>query len=133
MGVRRSRGLRGFWGSRILATIVVLITALVGCGSSSAVPATATPQSEAGRTCTLVAAVLSAGPDPSADPVGYAEAQVDPLEAISTSDTALKAAIRRLARAYEAFYAANGAGAGVGNEVTSAVDAVNKICPGAAG
>ena len=47
---------------------------LCSCGSSVHSVAAATQD-----TCQRVSAVLSNGPDPDADPVGYAEAQVLPL------------------------------------------------------
>jgi hypothetical protein len=81
-------------------------------------------------TCELVSAVLSDGPDPDADPVGYAEAQVDPLRRISTQDTKLQNAIGKLASAYQAFYTSNGTKT-AGEAVTVASNAINKICPGA--
>ena len=42
--------------------------------------------------CITVSDVLSDGPDPDADPVGYAQAQVLPLEELSISEPALRAA-----------------------------------------
>ena len=44
-------------------------------------------------TCQQVSAVLSDGPDPGADPVGYAFAQVLPLRELHTSDSSLQTAI----------------------------------------
>jgi hypothetical protein len=82
-------------------------------------------------TCTKVGDVLSNGPDPDADPVGYAEAQPLPLRGISTSDPNLKAAIDALASAYENFYQSGGAKTG-NKAITAASNNVNAICPGAA-
>jgi len=75
--------------------------------------------------------VLSDGPDPGADPVGYAEAQVLPLRDIHTSDKALGTAIGDLASAYEQLFTTNGATAAK-HAVSEASDKVNAICPGAA-
>jgi hypothetical protein len=115
-----------------LAAAAICFAALAACGSASAAarPPAATALTQA---CNRVAAVLSDGPDPDVDPVGYALAQVQPLEAVPTQDASLKEAVTQLAQAYQAFYAANGVGAAVKNQVTTRVDAVNKICPGAAG
>ncbi len=74
--------------------------------------------------------MLADGPDPDADPVGYALAQVLPLRGVQTSDVNLKKAIGELAAAYEAVYKSNAA-PGTALAVTRANKAVDKICPGA--
>lgn len=76
--------------------------------------------------------MLSDGPEPSADPVGYAQAQVLPLRQIRTSDERLHEAISRLAAAYDAFAAEHRAGSAANSAVSAAADTVNAICPGAA-
>jgi hypothetical protein len=81
--------------------------------------------------CRAVAAALSDGPDPSADPLGYAEAQVLPLRHITTSDKPLKSAIDTLSSAYESFYKSNGSPA-ASQLVRVATKSVNSFCPGAA-
>jgi hypothetical protein len=75
--------------------------------------------------------VLSDGPDPDADPVGYAEAQVLPLRQIHTSDKTLQSASDGLASAYQWVSASNGASA-ANQAATHASNEVNAICPGAA-
>jgi len=94
------------------------------CGSSK--PAASGTQS----TCNVVSAVLANGPDPDADPVGYAQAQILPLRQIHTSDSGLHSAIDGLASAYQAFYNANGAKPAQA-AVNKAADKVSAICPGA--
>jgi hypothetical protein len=85
------------------------------------------------QTCQAVTAVLTDGPDPDADPVGYALAQVRPLRQIKpTSDQPLQTAIDQLASAYPQFYAAHGVGASVKRAVTRASDRLDALCPGAA-
>ena len=76
--------------------------------------------------------MLSDGPDPDADPVGYAEAQILPLGQIHTTDAPLRTAIGRLAGAYKAFFASNGTSGSAKLAVASASKQVNAICPGAA-
>jgi hypothetical protein len=78
-----------------------------------------------------VSAVLSDGPDPGADPVGYAFAQVLPLRQLHTSDSSLQTAIDDLATAYQDFYSSKGDKAAA-KAVSKASDEVNAICPGAA-
>lgn len=76
-------------------------------------------------------AVLADGPDPSVDPVGYAEAQIGPLRHVKTSDQALETAIRNLDLAYQRLFTSNGA-APASHSVTRDTARLNAICPGAA-
>ncbi len=73
--------------------------------------------------------MLSNGPDPTADPVGYAEAQVLPLRQIHTSQKTLQRAIDKLAAAYQAFSWSDGRAGKPA--VTQASRELNLICPGA--
>jgi hypothetical protein len=99
---------------------------LSACGSSGSPPASAAVKS----TCQAVGAVLSDGPDPGADLVSYAEAQVLPLRHVSTTDKSLQGAIDHLALAYQEFVSTNGATASK-QAVSRASDKGNAICPGA--
>ncbi len=77
--------------------------------------------------------MLSDGPDPGADPVGYAQAQVLPLRQLKIGDGALERAVLALAAAYQQFSSGSGAGGSAANAaVTKAAAAVNAICPQAA-
>jgi hypothetical protein len=80
-------------------------------------------------TCQQVQAVLSDGPDPGADPVGYALAQVLPLRQIHTPQRPLKNAIDALAAAYWTFYKDNGAKAAK-RQVALAGKRIDQFCPG---
>jgi hypothetical protein len=112
-----------FRGLAVLGlTLIGLTAALAPCAS------TATLRSA----CSQVSAVLSDGPDPDADPVGYAEAQILPLGQIRTTDTPLRAAIGRLASAFKAFFASNGSSATPKQAVTAASKQINAFCPSAA-
>ena len=84
------------------------------------------------KTCAQVAAVLSDGPDPGQDQVGYAEAQILPLSQIRTSDAQLRTAISKLASAYRAFFTSDGGSAAAKLAVASASKQINSFCPGAA-
>lgn len=103
---------------------------LTACSSGSAPAASDAKATSAA--CTQISAALSDGPDPGADPVGYAEAQIKPLQAIKTSDTVLRAAISSLASAYAAVYDTNGKSSAAAKAVKAASRKVNSICPGAA-
>ena len=73
--------------------------------------------------------MLSDGPDPTADPVGYAEAQIVPLRAVRTDDESLRQVLDQLADAYQQEYSTNG---GSTKAVAGASSRLNAICPGAA-
>jgi hypothetical protein len=109
------------------AALGICANLLGACSSSPSTPGSSAVK----RACQQVSAVLSDGPDPGADPVGYAFAQVLPLRQIHTSDTGLQRDIDALASAYESFYKTNGS-AGANKAVNAASAKVNTICPGAA-
>jgi len=113
----------------LLALTVLTMTVTAGaCGSSR--PAAASGASATARqTCQQVDAVLSDGPDPGADPLGHAEAQIVPLRQIHASDPVLSQAIGTLASAYSSFYAANGTSGKAA--LTAAINRINSLCPGA--
>ncbi len=118
-------------------TLIGLTAPLAACASqaSASRPTAAARQVSAAAirsTCSQVSAVLSDGPDPTADPVGYAEAQILPLGQIRTPDPPLRAAIGRLTRAYQAFFASNGTSGAAKLAVTAASKQVDALCPGAA-
>jgi hypothetical protein len=109
--------------------VVLLSTVLAACGSSGPAQASGTtPQT----TCQIVSGVLSNGPDPDADPVGYALAQVLPLRSIKkSSDAALQQAIDTLATAYQRYYQSNGHDPAATHALNRAADKINALCPGA--
>jgi hypothetical protein len=113
------------------ATVVLASMALLaGCGSSGSSSATRTQRQQE---CTAVADVLSDGPDPGVDPVGYAEAQVLPLRHLKLSQTSIHRAVANLASAYQAYADAGPkAPASTTTAVAGAQKALNKLCPGAA-
>jgi hypothetical protein len=127
-GHERTRAAKPSRRGAILLSVALAPALLCACGSSSA----RTPSAEVERACRQVEAVLSDGPEPAADPVGYAQAQVLPLRQIRTSDRRLREAISRLAAAYDAFAAEPRAGSAAKGAVSAAAGAVDAICPGAA-
>jgi hypothetical protein len=114
----------------------LLAIAIAGCGSSassSRPSATAIAGSAVQQDCTSVTDVLADGPDPDADSVGYAQAQVLPLQQLKIGDAALSRDVVALAHAYQAFSAGSGAGThAAAAAVTKAENSVNSICPQAA-
>jgi predicted Zn-dependent protease len=112
-----------------IAMTPTLVVLLAACGSSS--KSTSSIAQVKKQACQQVEAALSDGPEPEADPVGHAQAQILPLRQIHTTDQKLRAAIGDLASAYQAFSSSNGS-----TEAKSAVAAASKkvevICPGVA-
>lgn len=114
--------------TRALTLVVVAIPIWTACGSGGAPAQSKAPAA----LCSQVAAVLSDGPDPGADPVGYALAQVRPLRQIDTSsDTSLQVAVDDLAAAYQNFSAHNGKTSSAQHALNRAVKSVDTLCPGA--
>ena len=119
----------------VLALAAVTSATAAACGSSSST--TAAPASTASalsQDCTAVSDTLADGPDPTADSVGYAQAQILPLKQLTLADAKVKSAVTRLDAAFTAFVAATGSSAQTqaAVQVTSAENAVNALCPGAA-
>jgi len=109
---------------------VVLSGGLLGaCGMST--PASGAPAQGAQSTCQQVSAALSDGPDPQADPVGYALAQLAPLRRVAptTSDPALKQAIDRLVTDFQAQYRDRGTDPNANKAATNALARVESLCP----
>ena len=119
-------------GARVkgLTALALAITAplLAACGPAAGQAFAATIS----KTCTAVSATLSDGPDPGADPVGYAEAQVVPLRAIRPAGRALRTATADLARAYAKVFASDGKSEPAARAVTAAGKKLNAVCPAAA-
>jgi hypothetical protein len=112
-----------------------LLAALAACSSSpaSSTSAAALYGTARQQQCTAVSDVLADGPDPDADPVGYAQAQILPLRQLKLSDTALRSAVSALASAYQVYSTSSGAvGKSAATQAAKDKAAVNAICPGAA-
>ena len=121
--------------SRLAGHVTLILMVVLVCACSSSSHSTATASSSTAATenaCEQVSAVLSDGPDPDADPVGYAEAQILPLRQLSVSNQALHAAISQLADAYQKLFASNGKSSSAKEDVAVASSKLNSICPGAA-
>jgi hypothetical protein len=114
---------------------LALLLPVSACGSSGSAATSATSAtsgtSAAQQTCQRVSTVLTNGPDPDADPVGYAEAQILQLRQVRTADTTLGQAITGLADAYSGYSAANGTSKTAKATLTAAINRINSLCPGA--
>ena len=104
------------------------LTACSSGGSSggSGGAAAAAPQA----LCQQLNAVLSDGPDPAADPVGYALSQIEPLQAIHSSDSSAMRGVSQLISADQAFYHSNGSDKAAATAIEKADTLLNKACPG---
>jgi hypothetical protein len=120
------------WASVRLLVLLASVALVTGAFSSSASAQAARHKAPILAPCQQVAAVLSDGPDPGADPVGYAQAQVIQLRKLKLSSRKLKHAVRELASAYALFSKTDGKSKSAKTDVKKAVRAVNAICPGAA-
>jgi hypothetical protein len=94
-------------------------------GAAAAAPA---PQA----LCQQLNAVLSDGPDPDADPVGYALSQIQPLQEIHSSDSTAVHAVSALISADQTFYNSNGSDRAAATAIKTADASLNKACPGVA-
>jgi hypothetical protein len=120
--------------SAVRVTVAGVIPAallLAGCGSSSSSGPSSAPAVPAASICTQVADVLGDGPDPDADPVGYAEAQIGPLAALHPSNPTLRRAVTSLDGAFRQEFA-HGATHANKAAVKAGQRSVNAVCPGAA-
>lgn len=143
-GTRRNRAIRPTATAgvpartRLLAALALAAATsatMAACSSSAPHPAAAasSPVSALSQDCTAVSDVLADGPDPTADPVGYAQAQILPLKRLALTDAAVRSAVSRLDAAFSTFVGAAGsAQAQDATKVTNAQNAVNALCPGAA-
>jgi hypothetical protein len=113
------------------ACLAAAVSALVLALAVSACGASASATVSIDRPCNQVAAVLSDGPDPGADPVGYAAAQVLPLRQLKLPNGSVQKAAWALASAYRLFATTNGS-AHAKRLVAVASHALDVLCPGAA-
>jgi hypothetical protein len=130
-------------GRAIGAVPLLLFLLLAACSSSahstasasattSATTSAGAAKALAAATCQQIGAVLSDGPDPDADPLGYAQAQILPLRHITVSNPALRTVVGQLSDAYQQFYTSNGKSTDAKEAVAVATKKINSICPGAA-
>jgi hypothetical protein len=127
----RRGGLRA-WGPPAAGLALLPMLALTACGGSAAGTPAATAAVSTRQSCQQIGAVLADGPDPDADPAGYAEAQILPLRQVHIADRPLKAAVGQLDSAYQQLFSSNGSSSAAVKAVAAASKKVNAICPGAA-
>ena len=82
--------------------------------------------------CQQLNAVFADGPDPGADPVGYALSQILPLRAVHSSDRTVTSTLHRLIAADQELVHSNGSDKAAGTTIKKSDDAINRACPGVA-
>ena len=82
--------------------------------------------------CQKVLAVLSDGPDPDADPVGYALSQILPLGQIHTSDHSVSTTLHSLIKEDRVLVKSKGSDKSAKTGIKKADKSLNKACPGVA-
>jgi hypothetical protein len=129
MAVRPSAGMSP--GGVLVGVVLLAVLGLVAaaCGSSSSHSTTAATGSALVQECTNIGDVLSDGPDPSSDPVGYAEAQVLPLKQLKLTNSTLRQEVQRLATAYKEFSSTNGKDTAAAVKVSQAESKLGSQCP----
>ena len=128
----RVRALTRAGGSLAMTLLaMMLLVSACGSGEQTAASATQTHAQQVQQTCQRVSAVLGDGPDPDADPLGHAQAQILPLERVHASDRTLSTAISTLASAYSRFIVTNGTDRAAKSALTAAIDRIKSLCPGA--
>lgn len=113
------------------AALAVALTVAACSSSASQASASSLAGNTTQQACTTIADILSSGPDPDADSVGYAEAQVLPLRQLKITNATLARYVTALADAYQA-HSSGSAPGGSAAAVTKAENDVNTICPEAA-
>jgi hypothetical protein len=114
-----------------LASVVLAVPLLAAC-SSSASGGSSTQSQAPAAVCQKVLAVLSDGPDPDADPVGYALSQIAPLGRIHTSDNTVAQRLSSLISADETLVRSNGSDHAATKAIAKDDADLNKACPGVA-
>jgi hypothetical protein len=82
--------------------------------------------------CQKILAVLSDGPDPDADPLGYALSQIKPLGQIATSDHSVRVTLDKLIAADRSLVNSNGSDHAAKTAIARTDKALNTACPGVA-
>jgi hypothetical protein len=114
-----------------VASVALTVPLWAACGSSGSGGAAASTHAPT-AVCQKILAVFSDGPDPDADPVGYALSQILPLGQIHTSDQAVSTSLHSLIAADQALVKSNGADKTAKADIKKADKSLNTACPGVA-
>jgi hypothetical protein len=109
-----------------LASLAVALPLLAACGASNTGGGVAAPAAF----CQKVGAILSDGPDPDSDPVGYALSQILPLSQVKAPDHALSDTLDQLVAADHSLVASSGQDSAAAAAIKKTDGALNRACPG---
>ena len=113
----------------VVLAVAIAAPLWAACGSSGGGgQASAAPPA----LCQRILAVLADGPDPAADPVGYALSQIKPLGQIDASDHSVRVTLDKLVAADQALVNSNGSDHAAKTAIARADKALNTACPGVA-
>jgi hypothetical protein len=115
-----------------LASVAVAVPLWAGCSSTGSGGGGATGAPAPAAVCQKILAVLSDGPDPDADPVGYALSQIGPLGAIHTSDRSVQTILGNLVAADRKLVSSNGKDKAARAAIKEDDRSLNTACPGVA-
>jgi hypothetical protein len=101
-----------------VAAVFACAFALSACGTPTALQVA----------CNKVSAVLADGPNPKADPIGYAEAQMGPLLLVHAPTKALRSALEDLSAAYVQYFTTNGDAASK-RILSRTTEQLTDVCP----
>jgi hypothetical protein len=111
-----------------LASVAVAAPLWSACSSSSSGGGRAAKPPAA--LCQKLGGIFADGPDPDADPVGYALAQINALASIRTTNYAVRAAVTKLVPADRALVSSNGSDHAATATIKKEDAALNRSCPG---
>jgi hypothetical protein len=111
-----------------LVVAALTVPLLAACGSSGPASAAKAPT----PLCNRILAVLSDGPDPDADPVGYALSQILPLGQIRSSDSSVQHTLASLIVADKSLVKSNGRDKADSTTIKKDDAMLNQACPGVA-
>jgi hypothetical protein len=114
----------------VLAGLAVAVPVWTAYSASGASGGTSHVARAPAALCQTLNGIFSDGPDPDADPVGYALSQIRPLEAIHTADDSVSAALTKLIAADRALVQSNGIDPAARSAIKTADASVNDSCPG---
>jgi hypothetical protein len=106
--------------------------ALAACGSSGGSGGVPSLSKAPSSLCSSLNAILSDGPDPDADPVGYALSQILPLGELHSSDSAAIGVVHQLISADRALVKSGGSNRSASKTIKAADESINEACPGVA-
>jgi hypothetical protein len=116
----------------VIASVAVAAPLWAACGAGASGGGAAASAQAPAALCQKLLAVFSDGPDPDADPVGYALSQIRPLGEIHTADHSVSTTLTKLIAADRALVSAEGSDHAATVAIKKAESALNTDCPGVA-